>query len=61
MEMEKNTGNKIVFYQNIHLFPEGFVFILCKYLHFICFVEIYKSKIPSGNKWIFLHMKTPSF
>ena len=30
--------------QNIHLFLEGFAFISCKYLHFICFVENLRTK-----------------
>ena len=50
--------------QNIHLLPEEFEFISWKYLHFICFVENLRTntwKIPRGNKWIFLHKKTPSF
>ena len=50
--------------RNIHLFPEGFAFVSCKYLHFLCFVENLRTKQmknPGGNKWIFLHKKTLSF
>ena len=36
--------------ENIHLFPEEFAFISCKYLHFICFVLNLHTKhlFPEG-------------
>ena len=40
--------------QNIHLFPERFAFIACKYLYFICFVQN-KWKIPEGiNEYYYI-------
>ena len=49
--------------QNIHLFPEGFAFISCKYLHFI-FLENLRTKymkIPEGINGYFYIRKLLHF